>query len=49
LLALAAVAALATFIGGYVQNRFPVYRIRLISGAILAILGIWTVIEFLNP
>lgn len=48
-LALAAVAALATFIGGYVQDRFPLYRIRLISGAILSILAIWTAIEFLNP
>ena len=47
-LALAAVAALATFIGGYVQDRFPLWRIRLISGAILAILAIWTAIEFLQ-
>jgi len=45
-LALAAVAALATFIGGYVQDRFPLWRIRLIPGAILAILAIWTAIEF---
>ena len=45
-IALAAVAALATFIGGYVQDRFPLYRIRLVSGAILAALAIWTAIEF---
>lgn len=47
-IALAAVAALATFIGGYVQDRFPLYRIRLVSGAILAVLAIWTAIEFLQ-
>lgn len=47
-LALAAVAALATFIGGYVQDRFPLWRIRLISGAILAILAVWTAVEFFN-
>jgi putative Ca2+/H+ antiporter (TMEM165/GDT1 family) len=45
-IALATVAALATFIGGYVQDRFPLYRIRLISGAILATLAIWTAVEF---
>lgn len=47
-IALATVAALATFIGGYVQDRFPLYRIRLIAGAILAALAIWTAIEFLQ-
>jgi len=47
-LALATVAALATFIGGYVQDRIPLYRIRLISGGILAALAIWTAIEFLQ-
>lgn len=46
-IALATVAGLATFIGGYVQDRFPLWRIRLISGGILAILAIWTAIEFL--
>lgn len=45
-LALATVAALATFIGGYVQDRIPLYRIRLISGGILAALAVWTAIEF---
>lgn len=48
-IALAAVAALATFIGGYVQDRIPLYRIRLISGGILAALAVWTAIEFLQP
>ena len=47
-IALATVAALATFIGGYVQDRFPLYRIRLVAGAILAILAIWTAVEFFN-
>ncbi|HEV8023463.1 MAG TPA: TMEM165/GDT1 family protein [Candidatus Nanopelagicales bacterium] len=47
-IALAAVAALATFIGGYVQERIPLYRIRLISGGILAALAVWTAIEFLQ-
>lgn len=47
-IALATVAALATFIGGYVQDRFPLYRIRLVSGAILAALAVWTVVEFLQ-
>ena len=47
-LALATVAALATFIGGYVQDRIPLYRIRLISGGILAALAVWTAIEFLQ-
>lgn len=46
-IALATVAALATFIGGYVQDRFPLYRIRLVSGAILVVLAVWTGIEFL--
>ena len=35
--------------GGMGQDRVPLYRIRQISSAILAILGIWTAIEFLNP
>jgi len=47
-IALATVAALATFIGGYVQDRIPLYRIRLISGGILAALAIWTAIEFFS-
>lgn len=47
-LALAIVAALATFIGGYVRDRFPIWRIRFISGAVLIALAIWTAIEFVQ-
>jgi len=46
-IALAVVAALATFLGGYLQGRFPIWRIRLVSGGILGILAMWTAIEFL--
>jgi putative Ca2+/H+ antiporter (TMEM165/GDT1 family) len=47
-IALAVVAALATFLGGYLQGRFPIWRIRLVSGGILGILAVWTAIEFLQ-
>lgn len=47
-LALITVAALATFLGGYLSERFAMWRIRLLSGAILTALAIWTAIDFLQ-
>ena len=46
---IAVIIAASAFIGGYVQDRFPLYRIRLVAGAILAILAIWTVTPWRSP
>jgi len=45
-LALITVAAAATFLGGFVSQRIPIWRIRLVSGAILTALAVWTALEF---
>lgn len=47
-LALITVAAAATMLGGYLSERIPIWRIRLVSGAILSTLAIWTAVEFLQ-
>lgn len=47
-LALITVAAAATMLGGYLSERIPIWRIRLVSGAILSALAIWTAVEFLQ-
>jgi len=46
--ALIAVAALACFLGGFLSERFPIWRIKLVSAVILSGLAIWTLIEFVN-
>jgi len=46
--ALIVVAAIAVLIGRWLQTRIPLWRIRLVSGVILAILCVWTVIEFVS-
>lgn len=40
------VAAIAVIVGRWLQTRIPLWRIRLISGAVLAALCVWTTIEF---
>ena len=47
-LALITVAALAVIVGRWLQRRVPIWRIRLVSGAILAGLAIWTGIELVR-
>ena len=44
--ALITVGAVACLIGGFVRDRFPIWRIKLVSAAILIALAIWTAIEF---
>lgn len=46
--ALIAVAALACFLGGFLSERFPIWRIKLVSAVILTGLAVWTLIEFIN-
>lgn len=45
-LALICVAALACLLGGFARDRFPIWRIKLVSAVILAALAIWTLVEF---
>jgi hypothetical protein len=33
-------------LGGYLSERIPLWRIRLVSGAIVSALAVWTAIEF---
>lgn len=47
-LALIAVAGLAVVLGRWLQQRVPLWRIRLVSGAILAALAIWTATELVR-
>lgn len=47
-LALITVAGLAVLVGRWLQQRVPIWRIRLVSGAILAALAIWTGIELVR-
>lgn len=46
--ALIIVAGIAVLAGRWLQARVPIWRIRLVSGAILAALAIWTVVEFVQ-
>ncbi len=46
--ALITVAGLAVLFGRWLQQHVPIWRIRLVSGAILAALAAWTLIELLN-
>ena len=47
-LALITVAALAVIVGRWLQRRVPIWRIRLVSGVILAGLATWTSIELVR-
>ena len=46
--ALALVAGIAVLVGGWLQSRVPLWRIRLVSGAILTALAAWTLIELVR-
>lgn len=46
--ALLVVSGLAVLAGGWLRSRVPIWRIRLVSGAILTLLAGWTVYEFLT-
>lgn len=45
-LALIIVAGIAVLIGGWLQSRVALWRIRLVSAAVLAALAAWTLVEF---
>ena len=46
--ALIAVSGLAVLVGRWLRDRVPIWRIRLISGALLAGIAVWTAIEFVK-
>ena len=46
--ALIIVAGIAVLAGRWLQARVPIWRIRLVSGAILAALAVWTIVEFVQ-
>jgi putative Ca2+/H+ antiporter (TMEM165/GDT1 family) len=46
--ALILVAGIAVLAGRWLQQRVPIWRIRLVSGAILAGLAIWTIAEIVQ-
>lgn len=46
--ALIIVAGIAVVAGRWLQARVPIWRIRLVSGAILAALAVWTIVEFVQ-
>ena len=46
--ALILVAGLAVLFGGWLRQRVPIWRIRLVSGTILAALAIWTVFDVVS-
>ena len=45
-LALLVVSGLAVLAGSWLRSRVPLWRIRLVSGAILTALAVWTAYEF---
>ena len=47
-LALILVAGIAVLIGGWLQQRVALWRIRLVSAVVLAGLAAWTLVEFLQ-
>lgn len=47
-LALILVGAIAVLVGGWLQQRVALWRIRLISAAVLAALAAWTAVEFIR-
>lgn len=46
--ALALVSGMAVLIGSWLRTRVPIWRIRLVSGGILAALAVWTAVEFVK-
>jgi putative Ca2+/H+ antiporter (TMEM165/GDT1 family) len=46
--ALIAVSGLAVLIGRWLRDRIPIWRIRLVSGALLSALAVWTAVEFVQ-
>lgn len=46
--ALILVAAIAVLVGGWLQQRVALWRIRIFSGVILAGLAAWTLVEFIR-
>jgi len=46
--ALLVVSGLAVLAGSWLQTRVPIWRIRLVSGAILTALALWTAVEFVQ-
>jgi putative Ca2+/H+ antiporter (TMEM165/GDT1 family) len=46
--ALATVSGLAVLAGSWLRARVPIWRIRLVSGAILTALAAWTLVEFIQ-
>ena len=47
-LALIIVAGIAVLIGGWLQKRVALWRVRLVSAAVLAALAAWTLVEFIQ-
>ena len=47
-LALIIVAGIAVLIGGWLQKRVAMWRIRLVSAVVLAALAAWTLVEFIQ-
>lgn len=46
--ALVVVGGIAVLVGSWLRSRVPIWRIRLVSGAILTALAVWTALEFLQ-
>ncbi len=46
--ALLVVSGAAVLLGSWLRTRIPIWRIRLLSGAVLGALAVWTVYEFLQ-
>lgn len=46
--ALALVSGLAVLMGSWLRSRVAIWRIRLVSGAILTVLAVWAAVEFLR-
>jgi Ca2+/H+ antiporter, TMEM165/GDT1 family len=47
-LALITVAGIAVLVGGWLQGRVAMWRIRLVSAVVLAALAVWTAVEFVQ-
>lgn len=47
-LALLVVSGAAVLVGSWLRTRIPIWRIRLVSGAVLTALALWTAYEFLQ-
>ena len=47
-LALILVAGIAVVVGGWLLRRVAMWRIRLVSAAVLAALAVWTLVEFVQ-